>query len=167
MEMTPLTLVVLLAFGLLIAVCLTAWTALSFDRRPRESAADGTASSGRKSARPMSNDEVRGARSRGERPVGRDRDEHSVDRSDTRSRRAGTGPKPASGQTGGSWRSATATPTKVTTSWGTEPVTDDSSNGRKRPSTPANRSGAAPEQELDEDAFERFLRVRPDDIDIR
>lgn len=164
MEMTPLTLVVLLAFGLLIAVCLTAWTALSFERQPPEGAADAAASSRRKSARLISNDEVRGARGRGEKPAGRGSDEPSRERPPTAGSWPGADARPAPEQSGGSWRSATAV--RVTSSRAAEKVADDSSKSRKQPSEP-DRSVVTPKQEHDEDAFERFLRVRPDDIDIR
>jgi hypothetical protein len=121
MDMTPLALVVLLGYGLLIAIALTAWTATSADRSiagsTERSPRSGPPKSGsarqepsRQSERAASNNDVRGAR--------------AAER--VRPRRAADQEQPF------------------------EQV-------RVR----------RVEQEREEDAFERFLKARPDDIDIR
>lgn len=121
MELAPLTLVVLLGYGLFVAVCLTAWTAVSFDREPARPAREDAARlnrednpKGRSAVRErvqkprVSNDEVRGKRS-----------------------------KPESVRA--------------------KPDADEE---------PRSRVSERPRAEQEEDAFERFIRERPDDVDF-
>lgn len=185
MEMTPLALVVLLGFGLLIAVCLTAWTAVSYDSSGSD---DGTTESPQRPFVTAADERPNGRRGvQGQRP---DRGARSVEPG-RGSRTAAAGGSEVSGDvrsktnrsemSGGAWRSAGSTtvtarrvvPERAIDSGRTEPGRTEA--GRDTPggggSRPKQTRGAGTEpverkQEHDEDAFERFLRARPDDIDI-
>jgi hypothetical protein len=130
MDVTPLALVVLLAYGLLIAACLTAWTAITWYR---DQLAGGPAlpRQGPGGGRPerVSNDDVRGAKAG---------DKSSV----AAVVPAGASPKPVT----------------------TKPAaTRHDSQGRGSGRT--DKRGPT-DEDREEDAFERFLRERPDDLDI-
>jgi hypothetical protein len=208
MEITPLTLVVLLGFGLLIAVCLAAWTALSFDDAPArdQEPANERPAVARRAGRPVSNDEVRGARMRDEGLPAR----AAVDGpsaapapsggKQARAKVTGVGTAGASGagltqlSGGGSWRSVGAERASATSGGpagaaveqprGSEwrDVEPNAGAGSAEPrgaqrnaverqrteTSGAQRRRAEPaREEREEDAFERFLRERPDDFDIR
>ena len=137
MQIAPLALVVLLGYGLLIAIALTTWTAVAYFRE------DTTDDGGRPEPKPIrtpqersaakravSNDEVRGARSR--------RARSGSDPFHGESKPAPAGEVASSGRSGA-------------VAWKPEPA--------------AKRSTR--EDEAEEDAFERFLKSRPDDFDLR
>jgi hypothetical protein len=149
MELTPLALVVLLAYGLLIATCLTAWTAISWYGEKEAASNQAPPPQAKRvherTAR-LSNDQVRGARIReqvaGGEPAGPVRagpaDLAGAPRTAAPAERSGSGER------------------------STGKVVERPRNERK-PAAPPRVSKA----ENEEDAFERFLRARPDDIDIR
>ncbi|MEX2534318.1 MAG: hypothetical protein WD273_01860 [Trueperaceae bacterium] len=157
MDIAPLALVVLLGYGLLIAVSLTVWTIVSYrrdavlaetqqpERQARVRAGAGT----------MSNDDVRGARSRREGGAQRTELKRSeLKRSEPkrsepkRSEPKQSRPKQSQPQQSQAKQSETVVVERRRDVSRPAPVIDS-------------------RKESDEDAFERFLRARPDDFDIR
>ena len=139
MEIAPLALVVLLGYGLLIAVSLTTWTAVTYRDEPTAEVRRPEVKKSRPAkARQLSNDDVRGAKSRRARgselfeqePLVQERQVEPVAQSEP------VGTQPAS--------SAPEVRPRV----------------KRKPVTVSA-------DEADEDAFERFLGKRPDDFDIR
>lgn len=194
MEIAPLALVVLLGYGLLIAVALTAWTALAYYREDQEPQAAKPVEKVTRpvTARQVSNDDVRGAKSRRARrpdvlfertaPVG----SGGAPAQPSKSGAAGIAPGPERGVAarepgtaarGGKSGVATAGKVENRPAHAPEPARSSDVGRGRRESGPTNSrdSGARPKpagapdagRGSDEDAFERFLRERPDDFDIR
>jgi hypothetical protein len=170
MEITPLALVVLLGFGLLVALCLTAWTALSLDRAAGADRGAERATPGRQAGRATTNDEVRGARSRAERlterggknapedaaaeqatGLGGERVRVAARQAEQQWTSSGAGAVQLSG--GGSWRSVDARETAKPGASGRKPARPDA-DGRKtagpdtsgrQGQTPGGRETAGPD----------------------
>jgi hypothetical protein len=187
MEITPLALVVLLGFGLLIALCLTAWTALSLDRVAGQNPGAERAPVTRQPGRAISNDEVRGARARAERQVERGgRSEPEVLRAEpptgspvepgraaaqraeqkSEQKSAGRGADAVEVSSGGSWRSVGRRETPRPEPGGRVMTRLEPNQQARREETRQEEKGRE-EKGREEDAFERFLKARPDDFDLR
>lgn len=186
--MTPLALVVLLGFGLLIAICLAAWTAVSYDSTGSDDTASGSPRRhGTVRADQSGSDSGQGVRRQRKENAGRS----AAVRADRGSRTAGAGATKFEASSdgsngrfsstanhaqlsGGAWRSAggaTVTARRVTPVRSAETDSTAADSGGGRGGKPKQTRGASADaserkQEHDEDAFERFLRARPDDIDI-
>lgn len=192
MDIAPLALVVLLGYGLLLAVALTTWTAVSYSRQEPDTEVEAAAGPTKaapertRKSRQVSNDEVRGARSRRARGSGDPfQGEAKV------SSPASTGTSAVRVTERVTWEPAPAT----------KPTASDASDSRSKsaasiekepprvpsrqpgPPTSPSRSTPAPtgkqeqspspkrieqkDESDDEDAFERFLKPRSDDFDLR
>lgn len=156
MDIPPVALLLLLGFGLLMAVCLTAWTATSLEAGLRDPTAGERAAAGKEdnTKKRSGNRAANGSKERGSR---------------TTNRAAGSlGTKRAKD----SGSQATMT-TKARTTNGIVEPDRRSRTAREDSATETVRvrekSRAAPstEKQYEEDAFERFLRAGPDDTDLR
>ena len=194
MEIAPLALVVLLGYGLLIALSLTTWTAVAYfreesagDHRQREPERSPVERERSRSKRAVSNDEVRGARSR--RARGGDDPFRGETGTAARSapagsgggasvvtaRRSSPGGRPAEAATAPA--AGAVQPTEGPGTPGEAGTT--ASRGGSRSGVPRKSAGASSsaaeagrprgkrQGDDEEDAFERFLSSRSDDLDIR
>lgn len=158
MEIAPLALVVLLGYGLLIAVSLTAWTAVTYrDEQPVDVSRPEVKKSRPAKARQLSNDDVRGAKSRrarrGSEPF--EEDQLIPERKERPERQAAGAGSNEAVQPQQQERQA-------------EPVRPKPASSAPENRKPLSRKPVTvTTNDTEEDAFERFLRPRPDDFDIR
>ena len=193
MDIAPLALVVLLGYGLLLAVALTTWTAVSYSRQEPDAEAEADAGPTKaapertRKSRQVSNDEVRGARSRRARGSG---DPFQGEAKLPTPASTGTSamrvtervtwePAPATKSTasdasGSRSNSAASTEEQALDAPSRKPSSSTSSSRsttppptRKQERSPAPKRIEQKDESDDEDAFERFLKPRSDDFDLR
>lgn len=158
MEMTPLALVILLAFGLLLAASLTVWTAVRAGTSPAKEREPGEgASSGSGGLRESS--QQRGQRREQERERGREQ-QRGQQRGQVRDPGQSPVPareRPAVDEVGAREREEPSDPGHAGKSTG--------QGGESGSKSSRGKSGGRGRRG-ENDAFERFLEARPDDMDF-